>query len=460
MRPSRTAKPRTQVRPVKPAEPGADTIGATSEEDDVTPQSPTDTADNAVADDAVTDGASAEEAIAQDSESNVTPDEEGGDNSAGAESPGAETGQSEPDQPEAPAQSAAKPRPASPRSPRARSTSASRAAAGADRVPSAPRAPRKPAAPRAKAAPSASDAPIVLDPTAAPISKTAKKPAPKAVRLTAAQKKAAALAEAEAAERAAFRAQQPVVLSISRLVKKFGSTTAVDGIDLEVRQGAFYGIVGPNGAGKTTTLSMVTGLLRPDSGTITINDLDVWANPAQAKKIIGVLPDRLRLFDRLTGRQMLYYAGTLRGLDNTSVRERSDDLAAAFGLEDALGRLVTDYSAGMTKKIALAAAMIHSPRILVLDEPFESVDPVSAANVIEILQKYVETGGTVVLSSHSMDMIQRVCDGVAIIVQGQVLAQGTVDEVRRGGTLEDRFVELAGGRKAAEGMEWLLNSSN
>ncbi|KQO06709.1 hypothetical protein ASF06_14515 [Agreia sp. Leaf244] len=327
-------------------------------------------------------------------------------------------------------------------------------------MPSAPRAPRKPAAPRSKAAPSASDAPIVLDPSATPISAPAKKTTPKPARMTAAQKKAAALAEAEAAERAAFRAQQPVVLSIERLIKKFGSTIAVDGIDLEVRQGSFYGIVGPNGAGKTTTLSMVTGLLRPDSGTISINGLDVWANPAEAKKIIGVLPDRLRLFDRLTGRQMLYYAGTLRGLDNKTVRERSDDLAAAFGLEDALGRLVTDYSAGMTKKIALAAAMIHSPRILVLDEPFESVDPVSAANVIEILQKYVETGGTVVLSSHSMDMIQRVCDGVAIIVQGQVLAQGTVDEVRRDGTLEDRFVELAGGRKAAEGMEWLLNSSN
>ncbi|CAD6001129.1 putative enzyme [Agreia sp. COWG] len=286
----------------------------------------------------------------------------------------------------------------------------------------------------------------------------------KPVRLTAAQRRAAAaaesLAKAEAEERAALRAAQPVVLAIDKLVKKFGSTTAVDSIDLEVRQGSFYGIVGPNGAGKTTTLSMVTGLLRPDSGTIRVNDLDVWADPAEAKKIIGVLPDRLRLFDRLTGRQLLYYSGTLRGLDNKAVRERSDDLAEAFGLEDALGRLVTDYSAGMTKKIALAAAMIHSPRILVLDEPFESVDPVSAANVTEILQKYVANGGTVVLSSHSMDMIQRVCDGVAIIVQGQVLAQGTIDEVRRNGTLEDRFVELAGGRKAAEGMEWLLNSSN
>ncbi len=251
-----------------------------------------------------------------------------------------------------------------------------------------------------------------------------------------------------------------IVLSISGLVKKFGSTTAVAGIDIDVPQGSFYGIVGPNGAGKTTTLSMVTGLLRPDGGSITVHGNDVWRDPVAAKRLIGVLPDRLRLFDRLTGRQLLYYSGTLRGLDSATVAQRSDDLAAAFGLEEALGRLVTDYSAGMTKKIALACSMIHSPRILVLDEPFESVDPVSAANVVDILQKYVEGGGTVVLSSHSMDMIQRVCDRVAIIVEGRVLAKGTVDEVREGGSLERRFVELAGGRKSAEGMEWLLSSSD
>jgi ABC-2 type transport system ATP-binding protein len=251
-----------------------------------------------------------------------------------------------------------------------------------------------------------------------------------------------------------------VVLSISGLVKHFGENPAVDGVALEVHEGSFYGIVGPNGAGKTTTLSMVTGLLRPDGGTVTVHDVNVWKHPSKAKRSIGVLPDRLRLFDRLTGAQLLYYSGTLRGLDADTVRDRAGDLASAFGLEDALNRLVADYSAGMTKKIALAAAMIHSPRLLVLDEPFESVDPVSAANVIEILQKYVAAGGTVVLSSHGMDLIQRVCDSVAIIVQGKVLASGTVEEVRAGGTLEDRFVELAGGRKAAEGMEWLHSFSD
>jgi ABC-2 type transport system ATP-binding protein len=250
------------------------------------------------------------------------------------------------------------------------------------------------------------------------------------------------------------------VLSVSGLSKRFGDTVAVDGIDLEVSAGSFYGIVGPNGAGKTTTLSMITGLLRPDAGSITINGIDVWKEPDAAKRSIGVLPDHLRLFDRLTGSQLLYYSGVLRGIDGATVRSRVDDLAKAFGLEDALHRLVTDYSAGMTKKVALAAAMIHSPRMLVLDEPFESVDPVSAANVIEILQKYVDHGGTVVLSSHGMDLIQRVCDHVAIIVNGQVLAQGSVDEVRGTGTLEERFVELAGGRKAAEGMEWLHSFSD
>lgn len=252
----------------------------------------------------------------------------------------------------------------------------------------------------------------------------------------------------------------PVVLSLSGLVKRFGDNVAVDGVSLDVRRGSFYGIVGPNGAGKTTTLSMVTGLLRPDAGRILVHGVDAWADPVKAKRTIGVLPDKLRLFDRLTGAQLLYYSGTLRGLKNDVVRSRSADLAKALGIEDALNRLVADYSAGMTKKIALAAAMIHSPRLLVLDEPFESVDPVSAANVIDILQRYVSAGGTVVLSSHGMDLIQRVCDSVAIIVRGRVLAAGTVDEVRGEETLEERFVELAGGRKAAEGMEWLHSFSD
>ncbi|WP_281885871.1 ABC transporter ATP-binding protein [Agromyces rhizosphaerae] len=252
----------------------------------------------------------------------------------------------------------------------------------------------------------------------------------------------------------------PVVLSLSGLGKRYGSTVAVQDVSLDVRAGSFYGIVGPNGAGKTTTLSIISGLLRPDAGTVKVHGIDVWKDPRRAKQALGVLPDRLRVFDRLTGSQLLYYAGVLRGMNPKTVRQRSADLAAAFGIEEALDRLVADYSAGMTKKVALAASMIHSPRVLVLDEPFESVDPVSTANISDILQRFADRGGTVIISSHGMDLIERACDSVAVIVGGKVLAEGTMDEVRDGRTLEDRFVDLAGGRKAAEGLEWLHSSSD
>jgi ABC-2 type transport system ATP-binding protein len=251
-----------------------------------------------------------------------------------------------------------------------------------------------------------------------------------------------------------------IALRLSGLVKRFDDKVAVAGIDLEVVAGSLFGIVGPNGAGKTTTLSMVTGLLKPDSGSVTVQGTDVWSDPVVAKRKMGILPDQLRLFDRLTGAQLLYYSGMLRRLDKQAIRTRTADLSIAFGLEDSLDRLVADYSAGMTKKIALAAAMIHSPRLLVLDEPFESVDPVSTANIIDILQRYAAAGGTVVLSSHTMNLIERICDYVAVIVNGSVLASGTMTEVRAGRTLEERFVELAGGRKAAEGMEWLHKFSD
>ncbi|GAA3334011.1 hypothetical protein GCM10017712_22070 [Curtobacterium citreum] len=254
--------------------------------------------------------------------------------------------------------------------------------------------------------------------------------------------------------------QQPVVLRASGLVKRYGQTLAADEVDLEIRQGSIFGVVGPNGAGKTTTLSMITGLLRPDAGTVSVLDHDVWSDPTAAKRDLGVLPDRLRLFDRLTGAQLLHYSATLRGLDGATARQRSADLAQAFGLGEALGRQVADYSVGMAKKIALAATLIHSPRVLVLDEPFESVDPVSAATITEILRRYTRGGGTVVLSSHSMELVQRTCDSVAIIVGGKVLASGTMAQVRGRRSLEDKFVELAGGRVVAESMEWLHSFSD
>ncbi|WP_404475456.1 ATP-binding cassette domain-containing protein [Microbacterium aerolatum] len=244
------------------------------------------------------------------------------------------------------------------------------------------------------------------------------------------------------------------------LVKEFGDHRAVNSIDLTVPAGSFYGIVGPNGAGKTTTLSILAGLLRATAGEVQICGIDQQKNSLAAKRVMGVLPDRLRTFDRLTGRQLLHYYGLLRGLSAEVIEKRSADLMRAFDLGDAALRVVSDYSAGMTKKIMLAGAMIHSPRVLVLDEPFESVDPVSSAVILDILRAYVSHGGTVILSSHGMDLVERVCSRVAIIVGGDVLAEGTVDEVRAGQTLESRFIELAGGTGEVEGLEWLHTFSD
>ncbi|SJN34634.1 ATP-binding transport protein NatA [Microbacterium esteraromaticum] len=244
-------------------------------------------------------------------------------------------------------------------------------------------------------------------------------------------------------------------IRIRGLVKRFGDSTAVADIDLTVPVGSFYGLVGPNGAGKTTTLSIIAGLLRPDAGTVHIAGIDQRANPLAAKKAMGVLPDRLRTFDRLTGRQLLHYYGQLRGLDRSVIEKRTADLARAFDLTEALSRVVSDYSAGMTKKLMLAGALIHSPRVLVLDEPFEAVDPVSSGVILDILRSYVSHGGTVILSSHGMDLVERVCSRVAVIVGGEVLAEGTIDDVRAGQTLAARFVELSGSAGEVEGLEWL-----
>lgn len=247
-------------------------------------------------------------------------------------------------------------------------------------------------------------------------------------------------------------------LSIRGLAKRFGTKIAVDGISLDVPAGSFFGIVGPNGAGKTTTLSMATGLLRPDFGTAVVHGVDVWTQPLEAKKLMGILPDGVRLFDRLSGEQLVTYAGLLRGMDRHVVAARVGELLAALDLSQDAGTLVVDYSAGMTKKIALASALIHAPKVLVLDEPFESVDPVSAANIRDILDKYVASGGTVIVSSHVMDLVQRMCDHVAVIAGGRILAAGTIEQVRAGATLEERFVQLVGGRSQTEGLEWLRTS--
>ena len=254
--------------------------------------------------------------------------------------------------------------------------------------------------------------------------------------------------------------QTGAAVEIRGLAKLFDDKVAVDRINLTIPSGSFYGLVGRNGAGKTTTISMVTGMLQPTEGTALIRGIDMWAEPLKAKAHLGVLPDGVHLFDKLTGEQLITYSGYLHGIDKETVASRVKDLLAAMDLTDAAGRAVADYSAGMTKKIALAAALIHAPSVLILDEPFEAVDPVSAANIQDILRGFVASGGTVVISSHVMDLVQRLCDHVAIMDSGRILAAGTVDEVRAGTSLEERFVQLVGGRTSSEGLSWLGTSSH
>jgi ABC-2 type transport system ATP-binding protein len=257
---------------------------------------------------------------------------------------------------------------------------------------------------------------------------------------------------------------RPPALDLRGLVKSFGQKVAVRGLDLRVEQGRMFGLVGPNGAGKTTTLSMATGLLRPDAGEAYVLGRDVWNDPPAAKALMGVLPDGLRLFDRLSGRELLRYVGRLRGVPADAIATRSEELLDALGLASDADQLVVDYSAGMTKKIGLACALIHAPRLLILDEPFEAVDPVSGEGIRTILRGYVASGGTVVLSSHVMELVESLCDSLAVVVDGQILAAGTLDEVRAGESLQQRFLNLVGFRSAthageSEVLAWLRSSS-
>lgn len=251
-----------------------------------------------------------------------------------------------------------------------------------------------------------------------------------------------------------------VALAMRHLHKAFGSKTAVHHLSLEIPAGSFYGVVGPNGAGKTTSLMMATGLLPPDQGTAYIHGVDVWQEPARAKALLGVLPDGVRLFDRLTGRELITYAGLLRGMEPSVVAERTEELLAVLDLTGDAKVLVSDYSAGMRKKVALGCAIVHAPSVLVLDEPFESVDPVSAAGIRSILNDFVDAGGTVVVSSHVMDLVQRMCSHVAVIAQGRILAAGSVAEVSGGTDLETRFAQLVGAPTHEGGLTWLRPSSD
>jgi ABC-2 type transport system ATP-binding protein len=249
-----------------------------------------------------------------------------------------------------------------------------------------------------------------------------------------------------------------VALALEGLYKRFGGPWVVDGVGLVVPAGSFFGLLGPNGAGKTTTLSMAVGLLRPDQGVARIFGVDVWTDPVRAKTVVGVLPDGLALPERLTGREVLYYTGLLRGIPKATVVERTDELLSVLELTDAESTVVVDYSAGMRKKIGLAAALLHAPKLLVLDEPFEALDPVSASTIRTILQRFVAAGGSVVMSSHVMALVENMCDRVAVINRGKLVTSGTVNEVRGDGTLEEAFVRLVGGRVGGEdGFSWLAS---
>jgi len=253
---------------------------------------------------------------------------------------------------------------------------------------------------------------------------------------------------------------EPAIV-VHGLRKSFGAKEAVAGIDLEIAAGSFAGLVGPNGAGKTTSLSMMTGLLRPDGGQVVINGLEVWADPPAAKAIIGVVPAEARLFERLSGEELLEYAGRLRGLSAGEARSRAAQLLEVLDLTADAKRLVADYSTGMRKKASLGCALIHNPSALFLDEPLEGVDPVSADVIRRLLTRYVGSGSTVLFSSHVMELVEQVCDHVSVIAKGRIVATGTTEQVRGGKTLQQAFIDLVGTRAHDEEvLSWLGSSSN
>jgi len=250
-------------------------------------------------------------------------------------------------------------------------------------------------------------------------------------------------------------------ISAQGLTKRFDDHVAVNNLNLQVPSGSFFGLVGPNGAGKSTTLSMITGLLRPDAGKAWIGANDTWEDPIAAKQRIGVLPETLRLFERLTGPELLFYVGRIRGMDPDVVDERAEELLETLGLADARNKLVTDYSTGMRKKVGLAAALLHAPEVLFLDEPFESVDPISVRTIRTVLERFTDSGATIVFSSHVMPIVEELCDRVAIMSLGNLVIEGEIHEVRDGRRLEEVFVDLVGAEEvAANSLSWLQRSSD
>src|SRR5271166_2553870 len=223
-----------------------------------------------------------------------------------------------------------------------------------------------------------------------------------------------------------------IAIVTEKLTRQFGGLTAVDHIDLQVTAGQFFGFLGPNGAGKSTTIKMLTGLLAPSAGRMQILGVDLASNPVDVKRQIGVVPEGMALFGRLTGAEYLNFAARMYGLDRDTAAKRTAELLDFMQLADQPKKLVTDYSHGMQKKLAMAAAVIHGPKVLFLDEPFEGVDAIAAGTLKTMLQGMIARGATIFLTSHVLEIVERLCSHVAIIHQGRLVAQGSLEELRAG----------------------------
>ncbi len=254
----------------------------------------------------------------------------------------------------------------------------------------------------------------------------------------------------------------PFVIQTRGLTRAFGGTLAVSDLDLDVPTGSFYGFLGPNGAGKSTTINILTGLLAPTRGTATVLGVDVARDPIELRRRIGVVPDGLYLFERLNGVEHLRFVGEAYGLDRATAARRSDELLDALGLAGDARRLVSEYSHGMRKKLGLACALIHNPRLLFLDEPFEGIDAIATSHIRELLQRVVASGhATVFLTSHVLETVERLCTHVGIIAGGRLVASGALDALRRGPdgaprSLEALFLERVGApERSAATLDWL-----
>ena len=245
-------------------------------------------------------------------------------------------------------------------------------------------------------------------------------------------------------------------ISVRDLRKVYGTKAAVDGLDLDVPRGSFFGFLGPNGAGKTTTIRMLMGLAPPTSGSIQLLGLPMPECALEVKAKIGLVPDESLLFDHLTGLEFTEFVGRMYGLARPLARERATELLALFELDADPRKLIGDYSKGMRKRVAMAAALIHRPELFLLDEPFEGVDAVGARLMKEILLDQVRQGATVFLTSHVLEVVERLCDRVAIIHEGKMVLAGAMADLRSGSeTLEDVFVRVVGAERPVESLDWL-----